>query len=485
MPSKKHILIASPEVRPLAQTGGLADVAGSLPAALVRQGVETAVIMPAYQSVLQNKAIRLKETGIRLVITQADQIIEGFLLHGELTPGIPAYLIGCDQFFNRPGLYDCDGIEYPDNPERFTFFCKAVLQVLPHLANYPDIILANDWQTGLIMPLLIIQGLDRPRGVFIIHNQGYLGLTPHDKLDILGLPPHFNNIDGLEYYGQSSLLKAGIVFSRALVTVSPTYAKEIQTPEGGHGLDGTIRHHAEKLRGILNGVDYTLWNPKTDRYLPAHYSARSLKGKRRCKETLLAELNLTGAAERPLVVMVTRLTAQKGITLVAEAAADLFHTGLNLIILGSGEPFYENMIRGIEANFPSQYRSVIGYDEALSHQLIAGADMILIPSIYEPCGLVQLYALKYGTVPIVRAVGGLNDTVRDFAGTNPKGLWDTGFKFTQFQARALILTTKRAIDLYNRPRDFTAMVKAGMKEDFSWDNSARQYLKLFEKVLAT
>ena len=480
----RNILIASSEVRPLASTGGLADVAGSLPGALVKKGARAAVILPAYQAVLNQKAARFKDTGVTLAVPQGGQTIEGRLLCGELEPGVPAYLVASDQFFDRPGLYGHNGQEYPDNPERFAFFCRAVLLALPHLAAPPDIILANDWQTGLIMPYLLERGPALPRGVFVIHNMGYLGLTPPEKWPLLNLPDSYYNLHGLEYFGQGSLLKAGLVFCRALVTVSPTYAREVQTPEGGQGLDGTLRHHAHKLTGILNGVDYKVWNPSSDPRLPANYSARSLRGKRLCKTALLNEVGLPPeAAERPLIGMVSRLTAQKGLTLVAEAAEDIFRMGASLVVLGSGEPFHEGMVRGLAENYPDQCRTFFGFNEPLSHRLVAGADFILVPSMYEPCGLVQLYALKYGAIPIVRAVGGLNDTVRDFAGANPEGLWDTGFKFSQFQAKALVLAVRRALELHARPADFKAMIKTAMREDFSWDNSAGQYLELFEKVL--
>jgi starch synthase len=482
--AKRNILIASSEVWPLAQTGGLAEVAGSLPGALAQLGARPAVIMPAYQTVLDKRPDHFKNTGVNLAVSQGGQTIKGRLLRGELEPGVPVYLVACDQFFDRPGLYGYGGQEFPDNPERFAFFCRAVLAALPSLEHPPDIILANDWQTGLLMPYLIELGLDKPRGVFVIHNMGYLGLVPPEKWPVLDLPDHYNNFDGLEYFGQSSLLKAGLVFSRALVTVSPSYAQEAQTPEGGQGLDGAMRHHAHKLTGILNGVDYKVWNPKADRFLPANYCVRSLKGKRLCKTALLAEMGLPStAADLPLIGMVSRLTAQKGLSLVAEAAEDIFRTGATLVVLGSGEPVYEEMVRDLAERFPDQCRAFFGYDEALSHRLIAGSDLILVPSMYEPCGLIQLYALKYGSVPIVRAVGGLNDTVRDFAGHNPEGFWDTGFKFSQFQDKALLLAGRRAVDLFAQPADFRALVKAGMKEDFSWNSSARKYLELFEKVL--
>jgi len=481
---KPQVLIASSEIKPLAQTGGLADVAGSLPLALSRQGAGAAVIMPAYQVVLNRPDLALEDLSVSFSIRQYGQEIPGSLWRTELAPGVPAYLIRCDRFFDRPGLYDLGGTEYPDNPERFAFFCKAVLKVLPQLADYPDILVGNDWQTGLLMPHLARLEGRRPQGVFIIHNQGYLGLVPPEKWPLLDLPDSYYTIDGLEYFGQASLMKAGIVYSRALVTVSPTYAREVQTPEGGQGLDGALRHHAGKFTGILNGIDYAIWNPETDKLITANYSQKNLKGKQKCRKALLAEFGLGGFEDRPLVGMVGRLAAQKGFSLVREAAEDIFRLGLGLVVLGSGEPLYEEMARELVTRFPDQCRAYIGYDDALAHRIIAGSDLVLIPSMYEPCGLVQMYALKYGSVPVVRAVGGLNDTVRDFAGHNPQGLWDTGFKFSQFQAKALVLALRRATELYGRPDDFQALARVGMQEDFSWDNSARRYLDLFNRLLS-
>ncbi len=482
--SKKiEVLIASPEVRPLAQTGGLADVAGSLPQALARQGAGAAVILPAYQSILQNKTFKFTDMNADFTVSQSGEDIAGSLLRGELAPGVPAYLIRCDRFFDRPGLYEYNGVEHSDNPERFAFFSRAVLAVLPKLAAYPDILVANDWQTGLIMPLLHFHNMDRPRGVFIIHNQGYLGMVPPERQSLIGLPGSYLDYTGLEFFGQMSLFKAGISYSRAMVTVSPSYALEVQAPEGGHGLDGAMRYHAGKFSGILNGVDYDIWNPATDKNIVANYSPKNMAGKAKCKADLLREFGLPAMEDKPLIGMVGRLAGQKGFSLVGEVAEDMFRLGLGLAVLGSGEPYFEDMARNMAASFPGQCGIFIGYNDALAHRVIAGSDFVLIPSMYEPCGLVQMYALKYGTVPIVRAVGGLNDTIRDNSGQNPEGVWDTGFKFTQYQSRAMLLAVKRAVDLYARPKDFADMVQAGMAEDFSWDSSARQYISLFEQLL--
>lgn len=485
MAEKLKVLIASSEVRPLAQTGGLADVAGSLPQALSRQGAGAAVIMPAYQSILDNPAFKLTSMEVPFTINQGGKDIVGSLLRTELSPDVPVYLVKCDRFFDRPGLYGYEGLEHPDNPERFAFFCKAILKSLPYLDDYPDIIMGNDWQTGLLMPLLVRSYLGKPKGVFIIHNQGYLGLVPPEKWPLLDLPDSYNNIDGLEYFGQSSLLKAGIVYSRAVVTVSPTYAKEIQNPEGGHGLDGAMRHHAGKLHGILNGIDYSVWNPEKDPLITAPYSRDDLRGKAECKKNLLKEMGFKSSFQKsPLVGMVGRLAAQKGLNLVGDAADDIFNLGLGMIILGSGDPFNEEIAVDLARRFPDQCKVHIGYDDGLSHRIISGCDYVLIPSMYEPCGLVQMYGLKYGAVPVVRAVGGLNDTVRDFSGAAPDGRPDTGFKFSQFQSKALFLALRRAMDLYSRPEAYTAMARAGMAEDFSWDNSARKYIELFNQVLS-
>lgn len=475
-----NVLMAASEVSPLASTGGLAEVAGSLPKALSKAGIQISVIMPAYAQAL--KKGEFKDSGLRLTAAMGDDNVDFSLLEGRLAPDVPIYLIGCDRFFDRPGIYGPGRTSYPDNPERFAFFSKAVIKSLVHMPEIPEVIMANDWQTGLIMPYLLELGPKSPKGLFLIHNQGYLGLAPSTMASAIGLPERYYSFEGLEYYGQLSFLKAGIVYGQDVVTVSPTYAKEIQTPEGGHGLDGVLRLYNGKLHGIVNGVDYELWNPATDPMIAKNYDADNLDGKAECKKALVDELKLPDS-NRPLFGMVSRLTAQKGFTLIVEAAPDLFKLGLDLVILGSGEPWFEEKLTALAERYPDNMRLILGYDVELSHRIIAGSDFILAPSMYEPCGLIQLYGLRYGAIPVVRAIGGLNDTVRDFAGQNPEGLWDNGFKFSQFQAGALVRAVRRACELYNAPGEWAKMAKNDLREDWSWANSAQAYAKLIRSMV--
>jgi starch synthase len=440
------------------------------------------IVAPGYRSALAWPG--LKAVGGPLAVQMAGEAVPFTLLAGELPTGVPFFLTRRDEYFDRPGLYGQGREVYADNPERFAFFAKAALAAIPSLPYRPDIVLANDWHAGLIMPYLLEMGPKAPKGVFVIHNQGYLGLAPMEAKSFIDLPESYLGLDGLEYYGQLSYLKAGIVFSRETVTVSPTYAREIQTPEGGNGLDGVLRYHATKLSGILNGVDYEVWNPATDPLIAATYDADDLAGKKICKAALKKELGLDSPVDRPLFGMVTRLAAQKGLILVLDSAPELFRLGLDLAVLGSGDPWYEEQLTLLAERYPEQASLVLAYDAALAHRVVAGSDFILVPSIYEPCGLIQMYALRYGAIPVVRAIGGLNDTVRDYAGQNPTGAWDNGFKFSQFQAWALLRAVRRAVELYGRPADFLAMAQAGMRDDFSWTASAQAYLSLFKACLA-
>jgi starch synthase len=473
------VLFASPEVSPFASTGGLAEVAGSLPRALSGAGLPTSVIMPAYADALPKGSFQETITG--LSVDLGAESVPFSILEGRLSEDVPIYLVRCDRYFDRPGLYGHGRMTWPDNPERYAFFSKAVVASLTRLPTRPEVVLANDWQTGLMMPLLLESGPKSPKGLFLIHNQGYLGLAPAEIGELIGLPEPYYGVEGIEYYGQLSFLKAGIVYGQAVVTVSPSYAKEIQTPEGGNGLDGVLRLYAAKLHGIVNGVDYERWNPATDPDIAQGYSASDPEGKKECKRALLEELGLPQSG-RPLFGMVSRLTAQKGFALLVESAAEMFRLGLDLVILGSGEPWFEERLTELAARYPDNMRLILGYDVAMSHRLIAASDFVLVPSMYEPCGLIQLYGLRYGAIPVVRAIGGLNDTVRDFAGQNPDGLWDNGFKFNQFQPGALVRACRRACELYARPTEWAKMSLNNLREDYSWASSAQSYAKLIRSL---
>ncbi|MDR2353957.1 MAG: glycogen synthase GlgA [Deltaproteobacteria bacterium] len=481
MSNKPRVLLAASEVSPLAQTGGLAEVSGSLPLAFASLGIECSIIMPGYTHALSQG--NFTDLGITLPVKLGDITLPAKLYRGILKKNVPIYLIRYDPYFDRPGLYvDEEKQEYPDNPQRFTFFCKAVIQALPHLKEQPpDIILANDWQTGLIMPYLLEMPAPAPQGVFVIHNQGFLGLAPPEIKPLIDLPDTYFGVSGLEYHGLLSFLKAGIAYSRSVVTVSPTYAKEIQTPEFGHGLDGLLREHSFKLHGILNGINLDEWNPATDTHLPANYTSDNFEGKARCKDAFLSYAGLSDT-RAPLFGMVSRLTAQKGISILLEAATDIFNLGANLAILGTGEPLFQEQLKELATRYPKNMWLKLAYNTPLSHQVLAASDFILVPSAYEPCGLTQLFALRYGAIPVVRAIGGLNDTVRDFAGQNPDGLWDTGFKFGAFNPRALARACRRASELYYRKNDFITMARSNMREDYSWKTSALSYLSLFLNI---
>ena len=482
MPKKIKVLLAASEVAPLAQTGGLAEVAGSLPLALQELGLECSVIMPAYGQALKKGG--WTDTGKELSCGAGAYETPFRLLRTQLSPEVPVYMVTHDPFFNRAGLYEQNKVDYPDNPSRFAFFSKAVIASLEHMGEgIPDVVIANDWQTGLIMAYLREMGPGAPKGVFIIHNQGFLGIAPYATKSEIGLPEGYFGLGGMEYYGSLSYLKAGIVWSDALVTVSPTYAREIQTPEFGHGLDGLLREYSHKLTGILNGVDTAVWNPEDDVNLPANYSADDISGKADCKENFLITAGLQLSPDKPLFVMVSRLTTQKGVSLVIEAAADIFNLGVNLAILGTGDPWFQEQLTAIAADHRDEMWLKLDYNVPLSHQLIAAADFVLVPSMYEPCGLIQLFAFRYGAIPVVRATGGLNDTVRDFAGKNPDGRWDSGFKFGAFNQKALFRAVRRAAELYHRKDDFSQMSRSNMQEDFSWKTSAMSYQSLILSLL--
>ena len=472
-------MVAS-EAAPLAKTGGLGDVVGGLPLALRDLGCQVAVVLPAYRQTLSHipdYELVAEDLPVRLgrLHLTAD------VLAGELAPAVPVYLIRRDEFFDRSHLYGTGRGEYFDNQERFIFLSRSIPALCSKLGFEPDVILGNDWQTGLVMALLAEGALPGTAGVFTIHNMGYLGLVSPERTENIGLPERYYRMEGMEYYGRMSLLKAGIVYARAVVTVSPTYAKEIQTPEFGAGLDGLLRSVSHRLYGILNGVDYRVWNPATDRHLAAKYSPQDLAKKAVCKQDLLKIMGLPGELlDRPVVGMITRLVGQKGCNLLIEAAKDLFDLDLGLVLLGAGEESYEGIFSELQGRHPNRFGLKLGFDPVLAHKIMAGCDMLLVPSLYEPCGLTQMFGLKYGTIPIVRATGGLQDTVFD---PDEGRQSSTGFKFDLFEAADLVQAVRRAIDTFQDRERWRIMMLEAMAQDFSWSRSAKQYLTVFERAV--
>jgi starch synthase len=480
------VLFISSEAVPFAKTGGLADVAGSLPVALKRLGVEVHLVLPFYRVVREGNLehrLLLKDLKVPLGNTELAARVWGSSTEEE----VPVYLIEREDMYDRPNIYGNSLGDYYDNFERFAVFARAALSTAEILSIKPDLIHCHDWQTGLVSALL--KGpfrdsttLGAPPTVFTIHNLGYQGLFPEDKLSLTGLSrEEFYRSEGLEYYGNISLLKAGIAYSNAVTTVSPAYAREIQTPEYGMGMEGILQYRRASLYGILNGVDYQLWDPARDAHISVHYSPRKVAGKHACKESLIQEVNLDPLlTKRPLLGMISRLDAQKGLDLLVKILDDILTLDVGLVILGSGDERIQGAIQEAAQRHPGRVGLSIGFDEPLAHRIMAGADAFLIPSRYEPCGLTQMYALKYGTVPIVRATGGLDDTIVPFDHKTGEG---NGFKFSAYEPNAFLEAIRKAIDLFQDPKAWQRLMANGMKADFSWERSAQQYRTLYESFM--
>jgi len=475
-------VFASAEVAPLASTGGLGEVSRALPRALADLGHRVSVFAPFYQTV-RRRGIEAEPVGSVAVPGYGG----GFRVLRAARAMAPAelYLIEHGGFFDRPGIYGERGGEYGDNLERFAFFSRAVIEAMHALDLRPDVVHANDWHTGIVPAHLRLTFSGHPhlrhaRTVFTIHNLAYQGCFGRDRLLATRLPTSVFHIDGLEYHGMINLMKAGIVYCDAITTVSPRYAEEIRTAQFGEGLDGLLRTRSATLHGILNGIDTDAWNPKTDPHLLARYGVDDLAGKRVCKQALVGELGLRIATETPLVGMVTRMTAQKGVDIVLGVSAELLGLGVGLAVLGAGDPALEQGFRYLGDWYPGHVAIRIGYDELLSHRIEAGADVFLMPSRYEPCGLNQMYSLRYGTVPVVHDTGGLHDTVRD----PREDPLPNGFKFHQPRGDEMVEALRRAIEAYRTPRFWEAMQRAGMVEDFSWNRSARRYVELYRGLLS-
>lgn len=481
---KMKILFLSSEAAPFAKTGGLADVVGALPQALKSLGMDVRLVLPLYRTV-RNGDFDIQPLGEDMEIPMGMQSLKAGIWEFQTEEGIPVYFIEREDFFDRPHLYGNEKGDYYDNFERFVFFSKAALNILDKISFKPDIIHCHDWQTGLV-PCMIRESsasafhADIPT-VFTIHNLGYQGIFSEDKMSMTGLgKEEYFHPEGLEFWGEISLLKAGINYSDAITTVSPAYAREIMKAEYGMGLEGVLEKRKIVLHGILNGIDYRQWDPAHDRYIPATYTPDALKGKMICKASLIKEMGLEGVlAKRPLLAMVSRLDKQKGLDLFLEILEQVLGLDVGMVVLGSGSKEIQKGLMDVSRKNPGRLGVKLGFDEALAHRIIAGADMFLIPSRYEPCGLTQMYALKYGTVPVVRATGGLDDTVAPF---NPKNGKGDGFKFRAYTGRAFFTAVKKTVDLYRKPQAWKTLMVNGMKEDFSWAQSARAYMALYESV---
>jgi starch synthase len=469
------ILMAASEAHPYAKTGGLADVVGALPFSLKARGEDVAVALPLYPSALPytKTADRVYD---RMLISMGGTVWECEIKR-IVDRDVSFYFVDCPALYDRPALYGEGGKDYPDNDIRFGVFSRAVLGIVRSLFR-PDILHCHDWQASLI-PVLMREKfrLDPTyygiKVLLTIHNLGYQGIFPPSSLENLGLPDTLLDPDAMEFYGQINLLKGGIVYSDALSTVSKAYAQEIQTEEYGFGLDGLLRSRAKVLSGIVNGVDYDEWNPEKDDYIACRYGRENPGGKLACKQDLLETFGLPcDQRDTPVIGIVSRFADQKGFDLIEAVADDLADEDLLMTVIGTGEPRYEEMFERLAGTYPDKIGVRVAYSDELAHKVEAGADMFLMPSRYEPCGLNQIYSLKYGTVPIVRATGGLDDTIND----------RNGFKFHGYSGQALLDVIRTALSAYRNKARWNSLVRNGMQADFSWNASAAEYSELYRRI---
>ncbi len=478
----KAAFVAS-EITPYASTGGLADVAAALPEALSEQGVDTLQIMPMYRRVMEGP-YHAEDTGIVLSIPVG---FHNFRAEIWTLPrrDPPIYFIRRDEFFDRSELYNLSHRDYEDNFERFIFFQKAAIALLDHLGANVDIVHCHDWQTGLV-PLYLKHGMKgegrhgKEKTVFTIHNLAYQGRFSGHEYSYTNLPFSCFSVDCLEYYGDINCMKAGITASDYITTVSKSYAREIQTEAWGQGLHGVLTDHQARMRGILNGIDTHIWNPDTDKAIARTYSRKDLSGKRTCKQDLIERMKLKISPETPLIGIVSRLADQKGMDILAEAMESIMQMDVGFVLLGSGQDKYQDQCRKWVRQWPGRVSVRIGFDVRLAHQIEAGCDIFLMPSKFEPCGLNQLYSLRYGTIPVVHQVGGLADTVIDIHAFPNEGY---GFSFQRYLASELTNAVDRAVDAYRRPAMWSTLQDRAMQQDFSWNRSAREYRELYQQLV--
>ena len=482
-----RVIYASAEVFPLAKTGGLADVSAALPAALAKLGVDIRLVMPGYTEALDRAAAKQSAIPLAPVLGVDDvRLVPAKLPDSDL----PIWLLDCPSLFRRPGgLYlDDNGDDWPDNARRFAVLSHVVSRLalgtaVDALASWqPDVVHVNDWHLGLVPALLAAEGGLRPPSLLTIHNLAFQGVFPREVYPQLGLPERWFTADTAEFYGKVSFLKAGIRFADGLTTVSPRYADEILTPEFGCGLDGFLRRRTDHLTGILNGIDYGLWTPDDPIAVPAPYSAKNLAGKRRCKAALQAELSLEAAPEAPVIAFISRLTDQKMADALPAIAPVIAAQGGQLVVCGEGDVAIVQGLLALQLQYPGMVAVRIGYEEGLARRILAGADILAAPSRFEPCGLVQMYAMHYGTIPIVRSVGGLLDTVVRHDVEGGVSGTSTGFMFDEPTVEGFSDAVQRACRHYRKPVAWRAMQIRAMQQDFSWTRSAEQYRQLYAQI---
>jgi starch synthase len=478
------ILLASSEVHPFSKTGGLADMVGALAKALVRAGHELHVVTPLYRGI-REKFPKIRRVDWQFNLPLGANWEQGGLWSLELQTGLMAYFVEHPWFFDRAGIYFEDNISYADNAERFIFFSKCVA----HLARYspwrPDVVHVNDWQAALVPAFIRHQSRGEwwknpPPTCLTIHNLAYQGIFPPEAFALTNLPAEYFSMAGAEFYGQLNCLKAGIAFADAITTVSPRYAREIMTEAQGCALDDRLRLRRKELFGILNGVDYGEWNTTNNKFLPHSYSVARLAGKTANKLALQKEVGLPLSKNIPLFGTISRLAEQKGVDIELGALEEMLEADIQFVLLGSGSLAFERGYQELAARFPGKVTVRIGYDEGLSHRIEAACDFFIMPSYFEPCGLNQMYSLRYGTIPIVRATGGLDDTVVDFAQDAARA---NGIKFQEYSARALAKAMRKAMAVYRQPALLRRFRQNAMRADFSWDNIVNEYLKTYAFVL--
>lgn len=491
-----HIVMAASEAVPYAKTGGLADVIGALPIELMKLGHRVTVILPGHRSVIAHKPSRRVVSRLRIPVAgqSIDVALEEELVAVSkgLSP-LRVLVVRCDPYFDRSGVYQDENGDYPDNLKRFTLFCRSVLEGLAYLADTcgepADLLHLHDWQTALCAVYLKAEGSAGPairpvKTLLTVHNIGYQGLFPGEQFAVTGLHPALFSLNGLEFYGSVNCLKGGIVFSDALSTVSPTHAKEIMTKEFGRGLEGVLASRGSQVHGITNGIDMAVWNPETDQYVPARYHAADVSGKQVCKKEIQRELGLP-VRDVPLLASISRLTPQKGCDLLLDIIPELAALDVQVVVLGTGDRRLEQQCLSAKAQYPDCVGVHIGFNERLAHRIEAGADMLVMASRYEPCGLTQLYSLRYGTIPIVRKTGGLADTVVPFRPSTVQAKRATGFHVVEASSDALLTTILLAVSVWKEREVWHSLMRAGMNTDTSWAQAAARYEELYRSILAT